>query len=84
MAKGIRRVQHIAPPSQTRRIGLAGEATPMPKVLIIQPFHDDGMKLFAARPDVAYEVVDGTIEELSELSFPFPELRLVTQILRQE
>jgi D-3-phosphoglycerate dehydrogenase len=37
----------------------------MPKVLIIQPFHEDGMKLFAARPDVAYEVVDGTPEELA-------------------
>ena len=38
----------------------------MPKVLIIQPFHEDGMKLFAARPDVTYEVVDGTLEELAE------------------
>jgi D-3-phosphoglycerate dehydrogenase len=37
----------------------------MPKVLIIQPFHEDGMKLFASRPDVAYEVVDGTPEELA-------------------
>jgi D-3-phosphoglycerate dehydrogenase / 2-oxoglutarate reductase len=38
----------------------------MPKVLIIQPFHDDGMKLFETRPDVAYEVVDGALEELAE------------------
>jgi D-3-phosphoglycerate dehydrogenase / 2-oxoglutarate reductase len=38
----------------------------MSKVLIIQPFHEDGMKLFEARPDVAYEVVDGALEELSE------------------
>jgi D-3-phosphoglycerate dehydrogenase len=38
----------------------------MPKVLIIRPFHEDGMKLFEARPDVAYEVVDGALEELSE------------------
>ena len=38
----------------------------MPKVLIIQPFHEDGMKLFEARPDVTYEVVDGTLEELAE------------------
>ena len=38
----------------------------MPKVLIIQPFHEDGMKLFAARPDVTYEVVDGTLDELPE------------------
>ena len=37
----------------------------MPKVLIIQPFHEDGMKLFEARPDVAYEVVDGALEELA-------------------
>ena len=53
---------------RTQIIGCAssGEATPMPKVLIIQPFHEDGMKLFAARPDVTYEVVDGTLEELAE------------------
>ena len=38
----------------------------MPKVLIIQPFHEDGMKLFEARPDVAYEVVDGALAELAE------------------
>jgi D-3-phosphoglycerate dehydrogenase / 2-oxoglutarate reductase len=38
----------------------------MPKVLIIQPFHEEGMKLFEARPDVAYEVVDGALEELFE------------------
>jgi D-3-phosphoglycerate dehydrogenase len=38
----------------------------MRKVLIIQPFHEDGMKLFAARPDVAYEVVDGAPDELAE------------------
>jgi D-3-phosphoglycerate dehydrogenase len=50
----------------TRLIRLAGEATAMPKVLIIQPFHEDGMKLFAARPDVAYEVVDGAPDELAD------------------
>ena len=38
----------------------------MPKVLIIQPFHEDGMKLFEARPDVDYEVVDGALDELVE------------------
>jgi D-3-phosphoglycerate dehydrogenase len=38
----------------------------MPKVLIIQPFHEDGMKLFEARPDVTYEIVDGSLEELAE------------------
>ena len=37
----------------------------MPKVLIIQPFHEDGMKLFEARPDVAYEVVEGALDELA-------------------
>jgi D-3-phosphoglycerate dehydrogenase len=37
----------------------------MPKVLIIQPFHEDGMKLFEARPDVACEIVDGSLEELA-------------------
>ena len=38
----------------------------MPKVLIIQPFHDEGMKLFAARPDVTLEIVDGALEALAE------------------
>ncbi|HSA80112.1 MAG TPA: NAD(P)-dependent oxidoreductase [Geminicoccaceae bacterium] len=39
----------------------------MPKVLIIGRFHDDGMKLIEARPDIAYEIVDGTDEaELAE------------------
>jgi D-3-phosphoglycerate dehydrogenase len=34
----------------------------MPKVLIIGRFHQDGMKLIEARPDVAYEIVDGSDE----------------------
>jgi D-3-phosphoglycerate dehydrogenase len=38
----------------------------MPKVLIIQPFHEEGMKLFAARPEVTYEIVDGAPEALAE------------------
>jgi D-3-phosphoglycerate dehydrogenase / 2-oxoglutarate reductase len=38
----------------------------MPKVLIIQPFHEDGMKLFEARPDVTLEIVDGALEALPE------------------
>ena len=38
----------------------------MAKVLIIQPFHEEGMKLFAARGDVAYEIVDGGLQELAE------------------
>jgi len=39
----------------------------MPKVLIIGRFHDDGMRLFEDRPDVATEIVDGADEaEVSE------------------
>ena len=39
----------------------------MPKVLIIGRFHDDGLALFAARPDVRTEIVDGSDEaELTE------------------
>jgi D-3-phosphoglycerate dehydrogenase len=38
----------------------------MPKVLIIQPFHQEGMKLFEARADVVCEVVDGALEALAE------------------
>jgi D-3-phosphoglycerate dehydrogenase / 2-oxoglutarate reductase len=34
----------------------------MPKVLIIGPFHADGMKLFEARPEVALAIVDGSNE----------------------
>ena len=34
----------------------------MPKVLIIGRFHDDGMRLFEARPEVATEIVDGSDE----------------------
>ncbi|MGH6943727.1 MAG: hypothetical protein ACREH6_05855, partial [Geminicoccaceae bacterium] len=32
-------------------------------VLIIEPFHEDGMKLIEARPDVAYQVIDGRSED---------------------
>jgi D-3-phosphoglycerate dehydrogenase / 2-oxoglutarate reductase len=38
----------------------------MPKVLVIQPFHEEGMKLLEARADVACEVVDGALEELAQ------------------
>jgi D-3-phosphoglycerate dehydrogenase len=38
----------------------------MTKVLIILPFHEDGMKLFEARPDVDVEIVGGGLEELAE------------------
>jgi D-3-phosphoglycerate dehydrogenase / 2-oxoglutarate reductase len=38
----------------------------MPKVLVIQPFHEKGMKLLEARADVACEVVDGALEELAQ------------------
>jgi D-3-phosphoglycerate dehydrogenase / 2-oxoglutarate reductase len=38
----------------------------MPKVLIVQPFHEDGMRLFAARPDVVCEIIQGGLDELAE------------------
>jgi D-3-phosphoglycerate dehydrogenase len=39
----------------------------MHKVLIIQPFHQDGMKLFETRSDVDLEIIDGTSDaELAE------------------
>ncbi len=39
----------------------------MPKILIIQPFHDDGMALFHERDDIEFEIVDGKSEaELAE------------------
>jgi D-3-phosphoglycerate dehydrogenase / 2-oxoglutarate reductase len=39
----------------------------MPKVLIIQPFHADGMALLEARDDVDFEIFDGRSEaELAE------------------
>ncbi|MDH3662166.1 MAG: hydroxyacid dehydrogenase [Alphaproteobacteria bacterium] len=39
----------------------------MSKVLIIQPFHQDGMALLEARDDVSYEIIDGgSIEEMTE------------------
>jgi D-3-phosphoglycerate dehydrogenase / 2-oxoglutarate reductase len=57
----------MAPESPRRGLRkLKGKATSMPKVLIIQPFHEEGMKLFAARPDVTCEVVDGALEALAE------------------
>ena len=48
-----RAMRHHRPRTQIIGCASSGEATPMPKVLIIQPFHEDGMKLFAARPDVS-------------------------------
>jgi hypothetical protein len=36
----------------------------MAKVLVVQPFHEDGMKLLEARGDVTVEIVDGALEEL--------------------
>jgi D-3-phosphoglycerate dehydrogenase / 2-oxoglutarate reductase len=38
----------------------------MAKVLVVQPFHEDGMKLLAARGDVTVEIVNGALEELAE------------------
>jgi D-3-phosphoglycerate dehydrogenase / 2-oxoglutarate reductase len=37
----------------------------MPKVLVIQAFHEEGMKLLEARPDVSSEIVDGALDELA-------------------
>jgi D-3-phosphoglycerate dehydrogenase / 2-oxoglutarate reductase len=34
----------------------------MPKLLIIGRFHEDGMQLLAARPDVTTELIDGADE----------------------
>ena len=39
----------------------------MPRILIIGPFHADGMKLFEARPEIALEITDGSDQaELAE------------------
>ena len=38
----------------------------MAKVLVVQAFHADGMRLLEARPDVSCEIVDGALEELAE------------------
>jgi D-3-phosphoglycerate dehydrogenase len=38
----------------------------MAKVLVVQAFHQDGMKLLEARSDVTVEIVDGAPEELAE------------------
>jgi D-3-phosphoglycerate dehydrogenase len=51
----------------TVRAGQAeGRATSMPKVLVILPFHEDGLKLLEVRSDITYEVVDGSLEVLAE------------------
>jgi D-3-phosphoglycerate dehydrogenase len=34
--------------------------SPVPKVLIIQPFHEDGMALLKARDDITWEIVDAS------------------------
>jgi D-3-phosphoglycerate dehydrogenase len=55
----------------------------MPKVLIIGRFHQDGMKLIEARPDVAYEVVDGADEaELCEKIRDADGVTIRTSLLR--
>lgn len=37
----------------------------MPKVLVIQPIHADGMALFDARADISYEIIDGrSVDEM--------------------
>ena len=37
----------------------------MAKVLVVQPFHEQGMQLLEARGDVTVEIADGTLEELA-------------------
>jgi D-3-phosphoglycerate dehydrogenase len=55
----------------------------MPRVLIIGRFHQDGMKLIDARPDVAYEVVDGADEaELCEKIRDADGVTIRTSLLR--
>ena len=34
--------------------------------MLIEAFHDDGMNQFEARPDVTYEIIEGTLEKLAE------------------
>jgi hypothetical protein len=34
--------------------------------VLIEAFRDDGMNQFEARPDVTYEIIEGTLEELAE------------------
>ena len=38
----------------------------MAKVLVVQAFHADGMRLLEARGDVTVEIADGALEELAE------------------
>ena len=38
----------------------------MPKILIIQSIHDDGMALLEARPDIRYDIVDGSSTEVMQ------------------
>jgi D-3-phosphoglycerate dehydrogenase len=55
----------------------------MPKVLIIGRFHQDGMRLIEARPDVAYEIVDGSDEaELCEQIRDADGVTIRTSLLR--
>ncbi|MEM7212447.1 MAG: hydroxyacid dehydrogenase [Pseudomonadota bacterium] len=48
----------------------------MPKILIIQPFHEDGMALLNARDDIEYEIVDGKSE--AELIEKIPDADAAT------
>jgi D-3-phosphoglycerate dehydrogenase / 2-oxoglutarate reductase len=47
---------------QPRTAAKSGKREKMPELLIIGRFHDDGMKLLEARPDVTLEIVDGADE----------------------
>ncbi|MEZ5934356.1 MAG: hydroxyacid dehydrogenase [Alphaproteobacteria bacterium] len=54
----------------------------MPKVLIIQPIHDDGMALFHARDDITCDIVDGSsIEEVREKIVDADGVALRTMVL---
>lgn len=46
--------------------GFAWGGNVMAKVLVVQAFHEDGMKLLEARADVTVEIVDGGLEELAD------------------
>jgi D-3-phosphoglycerate dehydrogenase / 2-oxoglutarate reductase len=56
--------------------GIIGKAAIMQKVLIVGPFHEEGMRLLEAREDVACEVVDGS--SLDEVAARIAEVDGIT------
>jgi len=57
----------------------------LPKVLIIQPIHADGMALFDARDDISYDVIDGSsIGEIKEKIVDADGVALRTALLPRE